>query len=74
MKRMREAAAPVARRLGPTGVAWSRCCVTMSPERCSARQGNMVTQQRDHATQRSTLNTHGQFCPRATSTKEEDEA
>jgi len=33
----------------------TRRCVTMSAERCSPRQDNMVTQQRDHATRRSTL-------------------
>jgi len=31
-------------------VAWSRCCVTMCPERRLPRHVNMVTQQRDHAT------------------------
>jgi len=35
-------------------VAWSRFCVTMRAERRSARQDIMVTQQRDHATRRST--------------------
>jgi hypothetical protein len=32
--------------------------VTMRAERCSTRQDNMVTQKRDHATRRDTLNTY----------------
>jgi hypothetical protein len=33
----------------------------MRAERCSTRQDNMVTQKRDHATLRDTLNTYD--CP-----------